>query len=71
MYVFICCEYAIGRLLCLTVDQYCRFCPYAGQAVPFAFDQKEPNLPAGRRESCQKITFAFFQYGGLARLTDF
>ena len=42
MDVFVVCEYATGRLLCLTVDQYCSFCPYAGRAVPFAFDQKEP-----------------------------
>ena len=44
MYVFIVCKYATGRLLCFTVDQYCSFCPYAGQAVPFAFDQKEPKI---------------------------
>ena len=44
MDVFIVCEYATDRLLCLTVDQYCRFWPYAGQAVPFAFDQKEPKI---------------------------
>ncbi len=44
MYVFVVCEYATDRLLCLTVDQYCSFCPYAGRAVPFAFDQKEPKI---------------------------
>ncbi|GEM_PF-3499964 len=44
MHVFIVCKYAIGLLLGLTVNQYCSFCPHAGRAVPFAFDQKEPKI---------------------------